>query len=63
MRGFVDSGSQFDTHPPTAGAIHYQLPDGTECGKRAEGAVKLTTGGYVAKGALPSVQAPLTCAH
>ena len=49
--------------PLHAGNIHYQLPDGTECGKRAEGAVKLTTGGLAAKGALPSVQAPLTYAH
>ena len=49
--------------PLHAGDIHYQLPDGTECGKHDEAAVELTTGGYAAKGALPSVQAPLTYAH
>ena len=49
--------------PLYAGAIHYQQPDGTDCDKHDAGAAELTTGGYAAKGALPSVQAPLTYAH
>ena len=48
--------------PLHAGAIHYQLPDGSSCDPDTKGAIKRTTGGHAAKGALPSVQAPPTYA-
>ena len=51
------------TLAPYVQDIHFKLADGTPCNSDDNGAIKFDTGGYAAKGALPSVQAPLTCAH